>query len=214
MSRPMEWYMWMAVAACVLCALLLLGKFWGLLRLGAPRDLSEPAGSVKKGVIYSSTIAMLPQNKESAYLHLPTYTAGVIYHIGIFLSLLGFVWFVVAGFLGWSLPLIFNQLIALVLLVTTACGVFILLKRIFSSDLRSLSTFDDYLSNLLVTLMQALTALMFWGVNMPLFYYVVMTLVFLWIPLGKTRHVLYFFFARYHLGYFYGRRGSWPVPKM
>ena len=44
-------------------------------------------------------------------------------------------------------------------------------------------------------------------------YYIIMALLFVWMPLGKIKHVLYFFFARYHLGFFYGWRGTWPPKK-
>jgi hypothetical protein len=30
------------------------------------------------------------------------------------------------------------------------------------------------------------------------------------MPLGKLRHVVYYFAARYHLGFFYGWRNVWP----
>ena len=30
------------------------------------------------------------------------------------------------------------------------------------------------------------------------------------MPLGKLRHAVYYFAARYHLGFFYGWRNVWP----
>jgi hypothetical protein len=36
----------------------------------------------------------------------------------------------------------------------------------------------------------------------------------LYIPAGKLRHTVYFFAARYHLGYFFGWRGVWPPGKV
>jgi len=44
-------------------------------------------------------------------------------------------------------------------------------------------------------------------------YYVTAALLLLYIPVGKLRHLVYFFAARYQLGYFYGWRGSWPPSK-
>ena len=45
------------------------------------------------------------------------------------------------------------------------------------------------------------------GGGYPL-YYIAFSIFLIWIPIGKTRHLLYFFYARYHLGAFYGRRGT------
>ena len=35
--------------------------------------------------------------------------------------------------------------------------------------------------------------------------------LFFYLPLGKLKHLVYFFAARYQLGIFYGRRGVWPA---
>jgi hypothetical protein len=43
------------------------------------------------------------------------------------------------------------------------------------------------------------------------YYFICAGLLFLYLPLGKLKHSLYFFAARYHLGFFYGWRGIWPV---
>jgi hypothetical protein len=46
------------------------------------------------------------------------------------------------------------------------------------------------------------------------FYYLTYSLLMLYIPIGKLRHTVYFFAARYHLGYFFGWRGVWPPAKL
>jgi hypothetical protein len=85
-------------------------------------------------------------------------------------------------------------------------------------ELRALSNPDDYISNILVTLFQFLTLAV---IALPLLapsysptvlpsYYLTFTLLMLYLPVGKLRHTIYFFAARYHLGYFFGRRGTWP----
>ena len=45
-------------------------------------------------------------------------------------------------------------------------------------------------------------------------YYLTYSLLMLYIPIGKLRHTVYFFAARYHLGYFFGWRGVWPPAKL
>ena len=200
----------MALVAGALCTLLFSFRLIRLLLKGRPKDLSKASGSVPKGVLYSCTTAMLPHNKESAYLHLPTFTAGMLFHVGIFLALLAFVWFILSTLFIWPTPPVVVYLCSAILVVTACCGLSILLKRLFKKELRSLSCADDYISNGLATLFQLATAgfLLFPGTSLP--YYFMVSLLFLWLPVGKTRHLLYFFAARFHLGFFYGRRGSWP----
>ncbi|HOE24022.1 MAG TPA: hypothetical protein PKV77_00015 [Bacteroidales bacterium] len=152
---------------------------------------------------------MSPTKKESAYLHLPTYTAGIIYHLGTFLSLLLFI-ILLAGFTpSGTLSLVISLLLA----VSTLAGLMILVKRFLNNELRSLSNPDDYISNLLVTLFHLMTiaALNFEGAR--IFYFLEASLLMLYLPVGKLRHTIYFFAARYHLGYFFGYRGTWPPVK-
>ena len=75
---------YIAIVAAVYCLVSLFVHFVRVVRLGAPKDKSEPSGSVKEGVVYANTIAMMPNQKESAYLHLPSYATGMLFHIGLF----------------------------------------------------------------------------------------------------------------------------------
>ena len=77
-------------------------------------------------------------------------------------------------------------------------------------ELRSLSNPDDYISNLLVDLFQLSTAFVLLSPGDELIYYLSATVLLLYFPLGKLRHAVYFFAARYHLGLFYGWRNVWP----
>ena len=192
--------------ASVLCLAGLLSHFIRLIRLGLPVNFSTPAGNPGKAVIYSFTGAMSPRKKESAYLHLPTYTAGIIYHIGTFLSL-SFIPFIIWGIIQ---PRELSLCFAGVLLLSIACGLGIVAKRVLKKELRLLSSPDDYISNLLVTLFQFATAIVLIREHIHPFYYIALSLLLLYIPLGKLKHLLYFFAARVHLGYFYGHRGVWP----
>lgn len=187
-----------------------------------PHDLSAPQGSVAKGIAYAHTVAMMPSHKESAFKHLPTYTAGILFHLGIFLSLLLYIWTVVSAFTGLGTPRLCAYVGAAFLCVSAVCGLFMLGKRLFKKTLHVLSTPDDYISNVLVTLfqivslgwlLQAAVGLEHTQGLVNALYYIECALLFLWIPVGKIRHLLYYFFARTHLGYFYGRRGSWPPKK-
>jgi hypothetical protein len=101
-------------------------------------------------------------------------------------------------------------------------------------ELLFLSNPDDFISNALVTAFQVATIIFLVNLqisqssnlpipqspNLPipqspnppiqLLYYLSFTILMLYLPAGKLRHLIYFFAARYHLGYFFGRRGVWP----
>ena len=94
------------------------------------------------------------------------------------------------------------------------CGTVLLIKRFVNKSLHSLANPDDYLSNFFTTLLHFATAcyLAFAGCccSVPYIYYISATLLLVYMPFGKLRHVVYYFAARYHLGFFYGWRNVWP----
>ena len=231
-----------ALLAFVWCVVFCLIHFLRLVKLGKVKDLSQKSGNVAKSVIYSNTTAMLPNKKESAYLHLPTYTAGILFHIGSFVSLLLFVFtfFNKTGIWFWT-HLWIPICMACFLLMSSLCGLFLFFKRLFSKKLKPLSNLDDYFSTGIVTLFQLFGLAILLPFTTELFadtvevssnyydftlysillpdyfnlatiygYYITASLLFLYLPVGKLRHVVYYFAARYHLGFFYGWRNSWP----
>lgn len=206
----LQWYQWMALAALMFCLALLLAHFIRLVRLGKPVGYSNPAGKTGIAIRYAYTGAMSPTRKESAFLHLPTYTAGLFYHMGTFLSMFLF-FFIISGVMpgGWI-----AKVIIVFLFVSSGSGIAILLKRIIKKELRSLSNPDDFISNILVTLFQIITILVILTLSILPSYYLIYAALMLYIPAGKLRHTIYFFAARYHLGYFFGWRGVWPPGKL
>ena len=226
----LQWYQWMALVALGICLVACLLHLARLLRYGKPADYSRPAGKTSGAILYAFTGAMSPAKKESAYLHLPTYTAGLFYHMGTFLSIILFFLIILeVAFKEWV-----SFVLALFLGISAFSGMAILVKRILKKELKTLSNPDDYISNILVTLFQFMTvAVLLTPIfiqsyspaviqsshptvqpsNWPavqLIYYLLFTLLALYIPVGKLRHAVYFFAARYHLGYFFGWRGIWP----
>ena len=200
----MSWYIATALVTFAICLATCIYHAFRIVTLGKPNDFSEPAGNVGSAVTYSFTGGMSPKKKESAYLHLPTYTAGIFYHLGTFLSVALFFCFLLKISFGETITLILSSF----LIVSGLSGIGIFVKRIVKKELSSLSNPDDYISNLLVTGFQFAT-LAFLNFETPL-YYLVASALFLYLPLGKLKHAVYFFAARYHLGFFYGRRGVWP----
>lgn len=205
----MDWFNYAALGALIICIISCVYHSVRLIRLGAPKDYSAKAGNTTKGIVYAFTGAMSPKKKETAYLHLPTYTAGLIYHAGTFLGILLFFILLFNLGLNWNLVVIFT----IILLVSFVSGLGILVKRIVKKSMRSISNPDDYISNILVTVFQIFTAYTMLTGGMRQLYFVFMIALLLYIPLGKLRHVIYFFAARYQLGYFFGWRGTWPPSK-
>ena len=202
-----------AIAAACFCLCGLFLHFIHIVRLGKPNDLSEKSGDTTKGIVYANTTAMLPQNKESAFLHLPGYAAGMLFHIGIFTSFLVFLLSFFPFFNRWIEVSTLRLIIAAVLTVTCLSGYILLFRRILSKDLKGLSTPDDFISNALTSTFQLFTILhLVWPTNgvVTALYYIACALLFVYMPFGKLRHAVYYFAARYHLGFFYGWRNVWP----
>lgn len=202
-----------AIAAACFCLCGLFLHFIHIVRLGKPNDLSEKSGDTTKGIVYANTTAMLPQNKESAYLHLPGYAAGMLFHIGIFTSFLVFLLSFFPFFNRWIEVSTLRLIIAAVLAVTCLSGYILLFRRVLSKDLKGLSTPDDFISNALTSTFQLFTILhLVWPTNgvVTALYYIACALLFVYMPFGKLRHAVYYFAARYHLGFFYGWRNVWP----
>ncbi len=202
----MSWYHWITLSALAICLVSLSFHCIRLIRLGRPKDRSRKSGRIAPAVIYSFTSAMSPANKESAFLHLPTYTAGIIYHIATFVSLVVFV----PVFLDVSLPELLSYPLAFIAFAGSVSGWAILIKRISDKKLRKLSNPDDYFSNVLVNVFQLLAGFTLLNSTLLPVFLLCAALLFLYMPLGKLKHMIYFFAARYHLGYFYGWRNVWP----
>ena len=169
-------------------------------------SLAAKRGDIPPAIFYSFTGAMLPWKKETAGLHPVSYALGIGYHAGIFLS---FIWLVLL-FFNLRLPGTVASVSAVLLALFSLCGLALLVKRVATPAMRYFSNPDDYFSNIIATGFVALTAaaLRERGAVPALFVYA--GVLFLYIPVGKLRHAVYFALARIYLGLFYGRRGVWP----
>jgi hypothetical protein len=206
----MYWYHLIALGSLGVCLAMCLYHVLRLISLGKPIDYSTVIGSVSSAVKYSLTGAMSPLRKESAFLHLPTYLAGMVYHLGTFLSILLF--FLLLPGIHFN-PLL-SLMLSLFLLISFGFGLGLFIKRLTKNELRKLSNPDDYISNALVTLFQLMTLLVLYLPSFIPAYFIFSGLLWLYIPVGKLKHLIYFFAARIQLGYFFGRRGVWPPKKV
>lgn len=169
--------------------------------------LAEGRGDEARSVLYSLSGAMMPWKKETAHRHFFSYAMGVGYHAGVFLS---FIWLALV-FFNIGLPEFLGTLSALVIAVAALGGFGLLVKRALTPEMRYFSNPDDYFSNMIVTGFLVLTILVLKYDGLTPAYLVYSGVLYLYIPLGKLRHSIYFALARVYLGLFYGRRGVWPA---
>jgi hypothetical protein len=193
----------LTVAAALFCLSALLILFVRTLSFGRREELSEPRGKPDKGVLYAFGRGML--DKESVALHRLTFVAGILYHGAVFTAFLYLFWVI-------FLPSALRPLPAFraVLLIGTAVGIGLLVKRTVKPHLRRLSCPDDFFANLFIDLFLS-TALL--HTFIPVLEPVLLAgaiLLFIYIPLGKIRHCFFFFFTRLAFGVRFGRRGTLP----
>jgi len=192
--------------SAVFCVLALSYQTIRTIRFGKKADFSTPAGSAAEGIVYAFSRGMMPWAKESAAKHLFTWTAGVIYHLAIFFAFteLGFLLF---GLMPPPGPAV---VIRIMLAAGLLCGLGLFVRRIITPSLKGISCPDDYAANILVDgllLLALLATLRAWMVPLFLLWSVYL---FLYIPLGKIKHCLFFFYTRILFGSFFGRRGVLP----
>jgi hypothetical protein len=163
---------------------------------------SKEKGSRMRGILYAFGRGMMPWEKESAGKHLPSYLAGVTYHIGIFAALI-YLAFMISSFeITSSIMTIFQ----IIMLAGGLCGLGLLAKRIFSPVMKFISYPDDYASNSIVDLFIFLALFSSFSSAAASLLYIIAILMFLYIPLGKIRHCFFFFLTRMVFGIFFGRR--------
>jgi hypothetical protein len=85
--------------------------------------------------------------------------------------------------------------------------------RIVEHNLRGLSIPDDHFAVWLVTVWMAVAALSVWNEAFLIPFYILSAITFAYVPLGKIRHCLFFFFSRTFFGKFFGRRAVFPHPE-
>lgn len=209
LSERMSVYHWILLGGFTVCFIFCAWQFIHVLRKTRIRQYSDSLGNPFPGILFSFTGAMFPSKKETAFLHLPTYAAGLLFHLGTFLGFIVMVLLFFDAVPGFWL----SYIMAGFLIITMACGISILLKRTLMKKMRSLSSPDDYFSNILVSLFHGFSAVTLLKTTVEPFLFIYTTILLLYIPVGKLRHMVYFFTSRIHLGIFFGWRGVWPVKK-
>jgi len=199
----------LGVAASVLfCIVVLAVILMRTLAFGRRPTYAHPRGSSFAGIVYAFGLGMLPWEKESAAKHIWTYAGGIFYHLGILMAML----FLAAVLLGISLSATFLQAVRILLVIGLVSGVALLIKRMLKPQMRSLSSGDDYLANSLVDLLLLLALAATFAGTALIPFLAVAIITFIYIPFGKLRHCVFFFYSRILFGDFFGRRGVLPHP--
>lgn len=199
--------------------LALAGLFAGLLgisvrygqtkRRAIPADRSPIKGNISHGITYAFTTGMMPWTKESTRLHVIAYLRGIGFHVGIFAAI-GAV--IISPFWGY-LPLFLSWILSWILFLGAILGAAGGIMRIMEHNLKGLSLPDDHFAVWLTTLFITTTGLAVLNDAFMIPMYGVSAIMFTYVPVGKIRHCLYFFFSRFFLGKFFGRRGVLPHPE-
>jgi nitrate reductase gamma subunit len=137
-----------------------------------------------------------------------------VYHLGLLLVLLLFAPHIefLSGILGFSWPGLPSGLVTLVAGASVAALVAVLIRRLLSPVLRTISRTDDWLSWLLlflpfVTGMLATAHLLLPYPTMLGVHILSVDLLLVWFPFGKLMHAFFVFPGRYALGAAYRRKG-------
>lgn len=173
---------------------------------GRKRLLSRPSGNPRKGITYAFGQGMLPWEKESAAKHLPTYIAGMLYHAGIFATILT----VLALATQVKLPRVTIPFLQVMMAAGFVAGTGLLLKRAVKPQMRYISCPDDFGANIIVDIFLLAGLLASWrAAALPIFF-IIAIMIFLYMPVGKIRHCFFFFYSRLLFGSYFGRRGVLP----
>jgi hypothetical protein len=174
-----------------------------------PTDKSPIKGNISNGITYAFTKGMMPWAKESTRIHMLAYLRGIGFHIGIFSAIGGVI---ISPFWKYLDPLLLLMLFWI--LILGAClGAVGGIMRIAEHNLRGLSLPDDHFAVWLTTLFIAMVGFAVINDAFIIPMYIISALTFLYVPLGKIRHCLYFFFSRIFFGKFFGRRAVFPHPE-
>jgi len=197
-----------AVTSVLFCVVVLTVKTVCTLRYGRRPTYAHPQGSGLAGILYAFGQGMLPWKKESATKHIWTYIGGILYHLGILTAMV----FLATVLVGISAPRILSQPVRILLVIGLVSGLALLIKRTLKPHMRSLSSGDDYLANILVDLLLLLALTATFALTMLVPFLAVAIITFIYIPFGKLHHCLFFFYSRIIFGDFFGKRGVLPHP--
>jgi nitrate reductase gamma subunit len=166
-------------------------------------ELAPIKGSPSRGVLWAFTLGLAPWAKESARIHWIAYLRGVIFHIAIFLCA---AYLIATPWLA-QMPEPLRLALAVLFGIGALLGLAGFGIRIADPVMRFLSTPDDYFALALTTLFLASAAMSAYLIEYLPAFWIISGITMAYVPFGKLRHFIYFFYVRVFLGLTFGRRG-------
>jgi hypothetical protein len=195
----------LAVAAAWAVAALAVQAIGARAAFRAPH--APPAGRASDGVLYGFTGAMMPARKESVSRHPVSFAAGLLLHLGVAAS---FVTVLVSIFPFPPALQLGRFALAPAAGAGLFAGTFLLIRRLATPDLREISPPDDFVAIVAITLFLT-GSLAFWSGILPAAALrILATILLVYLPLGKLRHIVFFYLARADLSARLGFRGVYP----
>ena len=181
---------------------------WRTASFGRKPTYSKPAGLESRGIAYAFFRGMMPSEKESVQKHLPTFVGGIFYHAGIFASAA----FVLTVVTHIQLSPVMILCLRMLMLAGLVSGVALLVKRMALPKMRIISTPDDVIANVVVDLFLAASIATTMSVDFTSELLGMTIILLAYLPIGKIRHCVFFFYTRTIFGRLFGRRGVLPHP--
>lgn len=168
-------------------------------------DRAHPKGSPGWGAVAAFSNMFRPWSMYSTRKNWVQWLEFTLFHVGIGTAILyTFLIPFVDGILEWP----GTRWAVVLVAIGLVAGVIRLARRVGRTDMRVISTPDDYFSLAMVNffLLLGVFALcnLYWG---RLLFFVFTALLLLYVPTSKISHYLYWFFARCYYGRHFGYRG-------
>jgi nitrate reductase gamma subunit len=194
------------VLASILWALIALAIQVSKVKL-TRKDYSVRSGNPLKGVIYNFTWAMMPRHKETLRFHPCEFLIGVLMHFGVLLAILKAVVLTVKPDFLNPYPVLPGVIFG----IASLCALYLFIRRATHRELRIISCPDDYFA-ILLTLDFITVSLLHEYHMISLGSFMIHAIVlFVYFPLGKLKHAVFFFLARADYGARLGYRGTYPA---
>ncbi|MBM4446093.1 MAG: hypothetical protein FJ023_01910 [Chloroflexi bacterium] len=165
-------------------------------------ELAPIKGSPAQGVLWAFTLGLAPWGKESARIHWISYIRGVIFHLCIFA---GAAYLIATPWLA-QMPEPLRLSLAALFGIGALLGLAGFWIRIADPTMRLLSTPDDYFALALTTLFLVSAAISAYAIKYLPAFWATSGITMAYVPFGKLRHFIYFFYERVFLGLVFGRR--------
>ena len=175
------------------------------------REGTPARGSHWQGICHSFSLLFRPWKMESQRRHWFRSVEFALLHLCIAVAIA--VACTMSFTHAWLAQPAAVRVLQVVFALGTALGLSRLVRRLVNPAMRVISTPDDYVTLLLLTLWMAsgLLAAPQTSEGWLTAYFTLATLLLFYLPFSKISHYLYWFFVRFYVGRHFGHRGVYPA---